>query len=304
MRSGRRPRSSTLPHQRRWPKTRPHLPPVICSACGERECPKALAPIGAKEVPQDVLDLVKLPDSEQMQRLRVQMDRVLFNKSLRSRRGVRVARDRALVDKGAAAGGQRGATEGGGSALSAKDRQLIEVREQLDGLVGLDRVKKQFNTLISRAEVDAQRRELGMKLPERDMHLVFAGPPGTGKSTSARILAKAYSAVGLVKNPVPVEVSGRELVSKYAGETAEQTREIFDRAKNGVLFIDEAYAMVTGPHDTHGIEALNEFLKLAEDRRDSTVVILAGYGDEDEQQGVVEYLAQYNPGLRSRFPSR
>ena len=90
----------------------------------------------------------------------------------------------------------KGATEGGGSALSAKDRQLIEVREQLDGLVGLDRVKKQFNTLISRAEVDAQRRELGMKLPERDMHLVFAGPPGTGKSTSARILAKAYSAVG------------------------------------------------------------------------------------------------------------
>ncbi len=174
----------------------------------------------------------------------------------------------------------------------------------MDGLVGLDRVKKQFNTLISRAEVDAQRRELGMKLPERDMHLVFAGPPGTGKSTSARILAKAYSAVGLVKNPVPVEVSGRELVSKYAGETAEQTREIFDRAKNGVLFIDEAYAMVTGPHDTHGIEALNEFLKLAEDRRDSTVVILAGYGDEDEQQGVVEYLAQYNPGLRSRFPQQ
>ena len=61
--------------------------------------------------------------------------------------------------------------------------------------------------------------------------------------------------------------------------------------------------MVTGPHDTHGIEALNEFLKLAEDRRDSTVVILAGYGDEDEQQGVVEYLAQYNPGLRSGSPA-
>lgn len=171
-------------------------------------------------------------------------------------------------------------------------------------MVGLDRVKQQFNTLINRAKIDEARKERGEPVPDRTMHLVFAGPPGTGKTTAAKLIAEAYSAIGLVKKKEPVEISGRDLVNPYEGGTATQVTEIFDRAKNGVLFIDEAYSMVNGHQDTPGLEALNQFLKLAEDRRDNTVVILAGYGGGDGGEDVVEYLNQFNKGMSSRFPTR
>lgn len=171
-------------------------------------------------------------------------------------------------------------------------------------MVGLDRVKVQFNTLINRARLNEQRREYGDPVPDSTMHLVFTGQPGTGKSTAARLLAQAYHAIGLVKKPTVKEISGRDLVSEFQAGSAKQVKEIFDEARGGVLFVDEAYSMVNGDQDIPGKEALNEFLKLAEDRRGDTVVILAGYSEDDNSEDVVRYLNQYNHGMSSRFPTR
>lgn len=168
-------------------------------------------------------------------------------------------------------------------------------------MIGLPLVKQKFDELLATANNDARKRESGIKVPERTMHMVFEGPPGTGKTIAARILARAYYGAGLVDNPEVVPIRGRELVAQYAGQTDTQVKEIFDRAKDKVLFVDEFYSIVNGPQDDLGKEALNAFNDLAEQRRNDTVIILAGYEDE---QGGMKYLDRYNPGMSSRFPTR
>jgi SpoVK/Ycf46/Vps4 family AAA+-type ATPase len=172
----------------------------------------------------------------------------------------------------------------------------------MNAMIGLDRVKRHFNDLFDLAEMDVIRRESGMEPRDRTMHQVFSGPPGTGKTSAARLLAEGYYASGLVSSPKLVEKSGRDLVSEFASNSAKQVTDIFDESKGKVLFIDEAHNMVTGPNDKDGLEALGQFVKLSLDRRSDTVVILAGY--EGENGNVVEHLAQYDPGIRRRFPNQ
>src|SRR5205814_1117273 len=140
------------------------------------------------------------------------------------------------------------------------------------------------------------RRQRGLPVLEHSRHLVFTGNPGTGKTTVARLLAQLYRTLGLVRKGQLVETDRSQLVAGYVGQTAIQVRKAFDEADGGVLFIDEAYALARGGEGDFGKEAIDTIVKLVEDRRDSVIVIAAGYPEE-----MAEFVGS-NPGLRSRFP--
>lgn len=146
------------------------------------------------------------------------------------------------------------------------------------------------------AEVQRQRAEQGLPVEESSMHLVFSGNPGTGKTTAARLIGQAYHALGLLEKPDVTTVSRADLVAEYEGQSASKTRRAFEKAKGGVLFVDEAYDLVNGDRDDFGKEALTELIQQAENNRDNTVIILAGYTEP------VARMLSSNPGAASRFP--
>jgi Cdc6-like AAA superfamily ATPase len=175
-------------------------------------------------------------------------------------------------------------------------RPLEELLAELDDLVGLDGVKREVKLVSDLIRVEQLRRERGLPVLEHSRHLVFTGNPGTGKTTVARVLAQIYRTLGVVARGHLVETDRSQLVAGFVGQTAIQVRKVFDEAAEGVLLIDEAYALVRGGETDFGREAIDTIVKLVEDRRDSVVVIVAGY--PDEMAGFVAV----NPGLRSRFP--
>ncbi|MBQ9362342.1 MAG: AAA family ATPase [Bacteroidaceae bacterium] len=168
--------------------------------------------------------------------------------------------------------------------------------EELDELIGLEKVKEEVKTLANFVKVQRMREQKGMKVPKMSYHLVFTGSPGTGKTTVARIVARIYKDLGILKKGHTVETDRSGLVAEYVGQTAVKTNAIIDSALNGVLFIDEAYALV--PEESRndfGQEAISTLLKRMEDDRDKLVVIIAGYTDE------MQRFIDSNPGLQSRF---
>lgn len=168
--------------------------------------------------------------------------------------------------------------------------------EELNELIGLTDVKKEVMSLVNFVKVQKQRKEKGLKTPKMSFHLVFTGSPGTGKTTVARIVARIYHDLGILKSSRTVEVDRSDLVAEYIGQTAVKTNAVIDSALNGVLFIDEAYALTpkdAGPD--YGQEAISTLLKRMEDDRDKLVVIVAGYPDE------MKRFIESNPGLKSRF---
>jgi SpoVK/Ycf46/Vps4 family AAA+-type ATPase len=176
-----------------------------------------------------------------------------------------------------------------------------EARAELDAMIGLEQVKEQVRELTASVEAARMRAHAGFQTEKPMQHLVFLGPPGTGKTTVARIIAKIYYAFGLLESPNVVEVHRADLVGEYLGATAIKTNELIDSALGGVLFIDEAYSLagdVEGHADRFGNEAVQALLKRAEDDRENLIVILAGY-----QRQMEDFLAS-NPGLNSRFAMR
>ena len=183
-----------------------------------------------------------------------------------------------------------------GAPVRSGDSSLEDLMEELNGLIGLHRVKENLNNLINVIRVRKVREEMGLAQPDMSLHLVFSGNPGTGKTTVARLLAKIYKELGVVSKGQLVEVDRAGLVEGFVGQTAQKTQEVIDSAIGGVLFIDEAYTLTNKKENgDYGQEAVDTLLKRMEDDRDSFVVIAAGYTEPME-----EFLGS-NPGLRSRF---
>ena len=172
---------------------------------------------------------------------------------------------------------------------------LEEYLDELNKLVGLEKVKKDVNSLINLVQIRKIRKERGIKQPPMSLHLVFSGNPGTGKTTVARLLSKIYHEIGLLSKGHLIETDRSGLVGGYVGQTAIKTQEVIQSALGGILFIDEAYSLTSKSENDYGNEAIDTLLKSMEDYRNDLIVIVAGY------PALMEKFLYSNPGLESRF---
>lgn len=167
--------------------------------------------------------------------------------------------------------------------------------DELNSLVGLHDIKEELKKLANFIRVQKAREESGLKSTPISYHMVFSGNPGTGKTTVARIVSKIYKQLGILSEGHLVETDRSGLVAEYIGQTATKVNNVVDAALNGVLFIDEAYALVTEGNNDYGKEAVATLIKRIEDDRDKLVVIFAGYSEE------MNKFLEMNPGFQSRI---
>ncbi len=193
-------------------------------------------------------------------------------------------------------GGDAATVEAEPEAPLEPPEPLEDVLAELDALIGLDEVKEEVRLLSALLRIQKLRQERDLPVVDSNNHLIFSGNPGTGKTTVGRLLARIYRSLGVVEKGQLIEVDRAGLVAGFVGQTATKVTEVFDKADGGVLLIDEAYSLTRGGEKDFGREAIDAVVKNVEDRRDSMVVILAGYPKEMAE------LVATNPGFQSRFP--
>ena len=186
------------------------------------------------------------------------------------------------------------------SAARGAEQTLGSIMQEIGDLIGMNEIKGELNELIALGRLVALRRDRDIPLEKVSLHLVFTGPPGTGKTIMARKIGKLFKAIGLLPKGHCIEVDRSKLVGAYLGETGKIVTDKFQEAIGGVLFIDEAYALAgsgtaLGRGDQYGTEAIQTLLTLMENYRDRVVVIVAGYS------GPMRRFMDNNEGLKSRF---
>lgn len=176
--------------------------------------------------------------------------------------------------------------------------QINLVQNELNNLIGMENIKQEVRTFVNFLRVQKMRQERGMLTTALNYHMVLAGPPGTGKTTVARIIGKIYKELGLLSKGHTVETDRAGLVAPYVGQTALKVDSMVEKAMGGVLFIDEAYALMPVNHQSgqdFGREAIEALLKRMEDHRGRFAVIIAGYETE------MHRFLEANSGVKSRF---
>jgi len=162
-------------------------------------------------------------------------------------------------------------------------------------MIGLEAIKNEIHSLVNALSIRALRKSEGLPIVDISNHMVFYGNPGTGKTTLARELGEIYRDIGLLSKGHFLEVSRSDLVGQYVGHTARKTTQVLDAALGGILFIDEAYTLVSSSSEDFGQEAIDTILTFMENNRENIVIIAAGYED------LMKDFIRSNPGLQSRF---
>ncbi len=180
--------------------------------------------------------------------------------------------------------------------MSSTDEQGVkDYREQLDEFVGMENVKRKIQGFAQLVEFQQKAKKEGAKIPGENLHMIFTGNPGTGKTTIARIMSDMLFSIGIIPTHKFIEVERKDLIAEYVGQTAIKTGAVIDRAMGGILFIDEAYTLTPHAANDFGAEAIATLIKAMEDNKNNLIVIFAGYKEEMRE------FKDANPGIASRI---
>ncbi|WP_407271496.1 stage V sporulation protein K [Radiobacillus sp. PE A8.2] len=170
------------------------------------------------------------------------------------------------------------------------------IDQEFSYFIGMNRLKETIKEIYANIQINQKREQAGLKTQKQVLHMLFKGNPGTGKTTVARKLAKAFYEMNVLSKGHFIEAERADLVGEYIGHTAQKTKALIDKAMGGLLFVDEAYSLARGGEKDFGKEAIDTLVKHMEDNQNQFILILAGYPNEMEQ------FLTLNPGLASRFP--